>query len=246
MAEVQISGYTVFLDDDDLDKFKDYNWYVRKPVVEGSNILYVYGDRIVDKKRSRVAMHRYIMGCIRGDKTTVDHINHNTLDNRKSNLRVCTHQENNYNSQGHRDSHSKHKGIRKHGSKWEVRLSVNKEHKFIGLTKTLDNAIRLHDLASILYHGEYAYTENPREEYVSILDIEEEIKHLIDRDYTSKYRGVTHIVNNGDYYRAAIWAHKKYTHIGCFKSDKEAALAYNEYAIKLHGNKAKLNEVSDV
>ena len=246
MAEIQISGYTVLLDDEDLDKFKDYNWYVRKPVIEGSNILYVYGDRIIDKKRSRVSLHRYIMGCTKGDKTTVDHINHNTLDNRKCNLRVCTYQENNYNSQGHHDSNSKHKGIRKQGNKWEVRLSVNKEHKFIGLVKTLNDAIKLHDLASILHHGEYAYTENPRESYSDIQNIEEEIKRLIDREYTSKYRGVTHITNDGDYYRAAIWVHKKYVHIGCFKSDVEAAKAYNEYAIKFHGDRAKLNEVVNV
>lgn len=40
-------------------------------------------------------LHRFVMNCPR-DKE-VDHINHNTLDNRKQNLEICTHFENQQN-----------------------------------------------------------------------------------------------------------------------------------------------------
>lgn len=41
--------------------------------------------------------HRFVLGLKRGDKATVDHINGDSLDNRRSNLRVCTAQENCWN-----------------------------------------------------------------------------------------------------------------------------------------------------
>lgn len=42
-------------------------------------------------------MHRMVMGCKRGDKKEVDHINLDTLDNRKQNLRFVTRSQNQLN-----------------------------------------------------------------------------------------------------------------------------------------------------
>lgn len=246
MAEVSISGETVLVDDEDLEKLKEYSWWIRKQILSGTQVKYIYGDKWIDKKRTRVLLHRYIMGCSKGDGNVVDHANHNTLDNRKQNLRVCTSQENNYNSRTHRDSGSKHKGIRKRDNKWEVRLSVGKKSLFIGLVWSLEEAIELHDIASLFYHKEFACTEHPKDRYKHITNLEDEIARRIFREYTSKYRGVTHIQNDGDYYRATLNSKGKTYNIGCFKNEDDAARAYNEYAIKLHGDKAKLNEVPDV
>lgn len=48
---------------------------------------------ITNNKRQK--LHRIILNC--PDNKIVDHINHNTLDNRKQNLRICTYLENNQN-----------------------------------------------------------------------------------------------------------------------------------------------------
>jgi hypothetical protein len=62
--------------------------------------------------------HRLVMGCTFGDGMVVDHLNHNTLDNRRHNLRVVTQIENLQNQAGHRD--------RKYSS--EVGVSYNKRN----------------------------------------------------------------------------------------------------------------------
>lgn len=50
---------------------------------------------IIHRKAPYVRLHRYIMNC--PDNMVIDHINHNTLDNRKANLRICTTFENQQN-----------------------------------------------------------------------------------------------------------------------------------------------------
>jgi len=47
-----------------------------------------------DGTRTTQSMHRELMGLIPGDSSWIDHINHNTLDNRRKNLRICTPRQN--------------------------------------------------------------------------------------------------------------------------------------------------------
>jgi AP2 domain len=55
---------------------------------------------------------------------------------------------------------------------------------------------------------------------------------------SSKYKGIR---LSGGAWRAGIQANKVYTHLGTFKSEVEAARAYDAAAIKLHGEFARLN-----
>jgi hypothetical protein len=68
------------------------------------------------------------------------------------------------------------------------------------------------------------------------------IKNNLKHKHTSKYYGVTFKkgLKNKPWF-AQITVNKKYTHIGCFKTELEAARAYNEYVIKYGLNKP-LNE----
>jgi hypothetical protein len=73
------------VDDVDVPLLAGRRWHVM-PSSTG-NYYAISGGR-----NGRVYMHRLITSC--PDGLEVDHINHNTLDNRRSNLRVVTHAEN--------------------------------------------------------------------------------------------------------------------------------------------------------
>lgn len=74
----------IVIDLEDVDKCKNYKWFLSFDEI--LNSFYVKTSKYP------YSLHRVIMNCPKG--FVVDHINHNTLDNRKENLRICTHAEN--------------------------------------------------------------------------------------------------------------------------------------------------------
>lgn len=68
---------------------------------------------------------------------------------------------------------------------------------------------------------------------------------LLKKNRTSKYRGVNKHPNASkkNPWRAYVTKNKKTYHLGWFKSEKLAAIAYNEKALKIHGNFAVLNKI---
>jgi hypothetical protein len=95
----------------------------------------------VKAKKGRILLHRFVMDAPAG--YVVDHINHNTLDCRKANLRVCTHSENMQNRQrAHRHSRSGVRGVQQVGGeqRWRVRIRVNNQLHHIGTFTTLEDA----------------------------------------------------------------------------------------------------------
>lgn len=74
----------IVIDLEDAEKCKNYKWFLSFDEV--LNSFYVKTSKYP------YSLHRVIMDCPKG--FVVDHINHNTLDNRKENLRICTHAEN--------------------------------------------------------------------------------------------------------------------------------------------------------
>jgi len=87
--ELPLDKGVTLIDDEDYEKIKPYHWYITDGYVKGYLASY-------PRSYKRVAMHRIIMDCS-ADKI-IDHINANTLDNRKINLRICNHSQNEQNS----------------------------------------------------------------------------------------------------------------------------------------------------
>jgi hypothetical protein len=74
------------VDDEDYAELAQYSWKA-KPNGPGNNVYAVRNSK-VDGKNVTIRMHRYVMQYV--GALDIDHINHNSLDNRKQNLRVVT------------------------------------------------------------------------------------------------------------------------------------------------------------
>lgn len=92
------------------------------------------------------------------ENMVIDHINHNGLDNRKCNLRICTNQENICNCEIPKNNKSGCKGVywAKDKQKWTVQVTINNKTKYIGRYTNLEDAIKARQEASKKYYGDFA------------------------------------------------------------------------------------------
>tara|TARA_R110002020_G_scaffold50122_3_gene141981 strand:- start:201 stop:1184 length:984 start_codon:yes stop_codon:yes gene_type:complete len=99
----------------------------------------------------------------------VDHINGDTLDNRRHNLRICTYQENAQNSRSKMRTEHGYKGISRGKSKtnpWSAYIRIKNKTRNLGSYATKEDAARAYDIAALINYGEFAYTNFPMENYL--------------------------------------------------------------------------------
>jgi hypothetical protein len=143
MALVLISltkGQFAIVDAADYEWLNQWKWQAKWNHKTGS--FYADRDEFNGSRENRyvVRMHREVLGLQRGDKLQGEHRNHNTLDNRRSNLRIATHSENMYNRRLNSNSSCGLKGVTRHGKHWRAQIQVNKKHMVIGQYRTPEEA----------------------------------------------------------------------------------------------------------
>jgi hypothetical protein len=112
-----------------------------------------------NKGRTKVYMHRLILGCKSGQQG--DHRDHDTLNNRRTNLRICTHSDNMKNARMQRNNTSGFKGVERSGNKWEARICANRTRIYLGSFVTPQEAALAYNEAAKKYHGEFAVLNHP-------------------------------------------------------------------------------------
>lgn len=110
-----------------------------------------------------VLMSRFLLNA--PQDRFVDHINQDTLDNRRCNLRLATPAQNLANMGRHRDNTSGFKGVHRHSSGlWAASICVNRKRTHIGYFRNPKDAARAYDAKARELRGEFARVNFPDEE----------------------------------------------------------------------------------
>lgn len=236
MVEIQIQEFTVQVDDEDVKRIQERTWYVNRTQLKNHGMHYFYNDRVINKKKHTITLHRYIMGCTIGDNKIVDHIDHNGLNLTKTNLRFCTPRENIYNQRKNQANTSGYKGVEWNNAakKWQARITSDSVAYYLGLFKDPIEAAKAYDKACLYFHKEFGCTNFPIENYFGC-DLKKEVAILLDREMSSKYVGVNFHKNG---WASHISKDKVRYHLGLYKTEDEAGKAY-DIAVDILFNGAK-------
>lgn len=139
-------GKYAIVDDEDYEYLNRFDWYY--------NANYAIRSVRINRKKKAVLMHRVILNTPEGMLS--DHINHDTLDNRKINLRICTRAQNGMNSYKSKHNKSGFKGVHKFRDKYRAQITFNKKVKTLGFFETTIEAAQIYNKAALKYHGEFA------------------------------------------------------------------------------------------
>lgn len=155
MKELTTSNGIKFLvDDSDAELISGCTWgaYRRK---DGK--CYVQRYAWINGRQTTELLHRVLLNPGKG--VMIDHVNHDTLDNRRSNLRICNNRQNQWNQKKHRDSKSKYRGICWHRDyeMWMARISGPNGRITIGFFEDEIEAARAYDSFATSLYGEFAH-----------------------------------------------------------------------------------------
>ena len=148
MKEIKLTdNFVALVDDEDYEFLSRFNWSAH----------YKGGKWYADLS---ISMHRFILNLHKADGH-VDHINGNTLDNRRSNLRTVTRSQNQMNAKRREDNTSGYKGVSRHNNKWMARISINGKRFFLGHFDTPIEAAKAYDTVAKEYCKEFAQLNFP-------------------------------------------------------------------------------------
>jgi hypothetical protein len=144
------------IDSADYPLVKSRKWYAHWD--ESTKGFYAQTNVYPKGKRSGTTwlMHRVILGLKPGAELQPDHIDHVTLDNRRSNLRIVDRSLNCINRRPRNSRPGRVRGVQKRGNRWEAQIQHCGVMRYLGRFSTKEEAARAYDSAAVEIHGEHA------------------------------------------------------------------------------------------
>jgi len=139
----------ILIDKADFEQLKQYSWYVDKV----KNKFYATRSGYPG---SPIRMHRVIMG-VSDPKIQVDHRDKNGLNNKRSNLRLCTNRQNSCNKIAIKNRTSKYLGVwfNKRKGSWKCEIMKDGKKVYSRSFKTEDEAALAYNRNAPKFHGEF-------------------------------------------------------------------------------------------
>jgi hypothetical protein len=161
VSSKRLGDKIVQIDDGDFELVSKYKWYISNSKAQPDK-LYIYPTT----GRPPLAMHRLIMG-VTDTMLYVDHIDRNTLNNQRSNLRICSPSENQFNQGPHKRNTTGFKGVcfNSRTQKYIAQIAYKKKDIYGGLFDTPEQAALKYNELAKLYHGEFAFQNVVRQEH---------------------------------------------------------------------------------
>ena len=148
-------GQFAIVDAEDFDELNKFKWCATK---EHGTWYAVRFSLSINGKRHKILMHRVILGLEPGDGKEGDHQNHNGLDNRLDNLRICTRSQNQHNQKPQKNCTSQYKGVtwHKRAHKWQVEITKNGKKRYLGCFMSEIEAALSYNKYAQKFYGEFA------------------------------------------------------------------------------------------
>lgn len=146
-------GKKAIVDAEDYEFLSQWKWHTKK----NGNTYYAARREMINGKPVTLAMHRILNRTPDGMET--DHINRDSLDNRKANLRTATRQQNNINIA--KKSKSGYRGVSRQNVGWQATIFRNNKAVYLGYFRSAKDAALRYDEEAIKLHGEFAILNFP-------------------------------------------------------------------------------------
>ena len=149
-------GLYTIVDVDNYERFSKNKYVAQQTRYPGK--FYAARAYKIGKKHFYIYMHQEVLDLPDNDKRIPDHINKNSLDNRRSNLRPATYIQNGMNSGLRKNNTSGFKGVSwdKRKGKWKAAIMHNRKTKFLGYFDTPEEGHAAYCKAAVELVGEFA------------------------------------------------------------------------------------------
>lgn len=141
-------GKVAIVDDADYEWLSQWKWSLC------NSKGYAIRRERVGSRRLMIRMHRLVTQALPGE--LVDHINGDTLDNRRDNLRICTIIESNRNRGKASGKTSRFLGVYRKGNRWVAQIGIGRRYTTIGCYEAEEDAAHAYDSAARDAFGSFA------------------------------------------------------------------------------------------